>query len=389
MKVLFRLMWLLVSGLIFISCQKEYSEEGGGASGAGIAGGTLKGAAGECLPAAIQGVYVAGAVLNNTHYINVSADFTALGTYSISTDVVNGYSFSATGIAGALGVQVVQLKATAGSSPVTAGANTFTVKFGSSQCNIVVDVFPAGTANASLTIDCSGYVLTGTYMQNTPVSSSNTIQVKANVTVAGLYNISSNTVNGVSFSGSGFLPVGNAQPVTLTAATGIPTASGLKTYTIGAGSSTCNVDIDFAAGTGPPPGSFTWSFKANAVTYSGTSDEALYNPSQPGLLAATGSNPAGDNFSLTTGNLNGPFTTGTYAGVFSTNKMTIDFDFEHTGVAYTFDALTANGNITTIIDNINTTTKVITGRFSGTAINAAAGNANVSISEGTFTLHYQ
>ncbi|OAZ04546.1 hypothetical protein FLB_10630 [Flavobacterium succinicans] len=65
--------------------------------------------------------------------------------------------------------------------------------------------------------------------------------ISANVDAVGSYSLSTNTVNGVTFTGSDtFSSTGNSQSITLTA-TGIPLASGTFTYTLNACSFTITV----------------------------------------------------------------------------------------------------------------------------------------------------
>ena len=384
MKLIKTLALILMSGMLFVSCEKEYSEESGG--GGGMAEGTLKAdGSGECLPSSVQGNYIAGTALTASNFINVTVNITKAGSYSISSDVVNGYSFAANGIAVSTGEQTIKL--TGSGNPTSDGLNTFTIKFGTSQCNIVVDVFPTGTGNAVLTVDCSAFVLAGTYKQNNPMTSSNTVQVETTTTTAGIYNITTNAVNGVTFSGSGFLNPGT-QMVTLTAS-GTPTTSGVKTYTVTAGTSTCNFDVDYAVGTTPPVGGTnTWSFKAGGTTYSGTTNVADVETTPVALLTIAGTNAASANLSLVLTNTaaGGSIGTGTYAGVVTgLGKFTMTFTYTEGSTAFSFMTM-MGGSISTVITTYNSATKVVEGTFSGTAktgIDPSAGTV-VNITEGKF-----
>src|SRR6478672_7586356 len=109
MKLIKTLCFLLLSGLIFLSCGKELSEENGGGSGNAV--GTLKAdvSTGECLPSAVQGIFIAGTPLTTNNFINVTVDITAVGAYVITSNIVNGYSFTAAGVATATGLQTIRL----------------------------------------------------------------------------------------------------------------------------------------------------------------------------------------------------------------------------------------------------------------------------------------
>ena len=384
MKLFRQLTLVLLTGLAFISCQKEYSQENGGA-GAGDATGTLKAAGtGECLPSSVQGLFVAGTAVTSSNFINVDVDFTAIGAYTITTNVVNGYSFSASGIATVVGVQTVKLNANPSGIPTAAGANTFTVTFGGSQCNIVVDVFPTGTGNAVLTLNCAGAVLAGTYTQGIATSSANTVQVEVSVTSAGLYNITTAAANGVSFSGSGNLPVGT-QMITLTANGGTPTASGLVTYTVTAGTSTCTFDVTYAVGTTPPVGGSTWSFKAAGTLYSGEMDDAEVETFM-GItyVSMSGGQAAGlGTITLIFTSTSGGITQTTYSGTAMSGRF-FSFAFSDGGINAYSGQPGSGSNVTGFIDIYNPTTRVIQGRFNGTAKNGVTGTATIQITEGKF-----
>lgn len=255
MKLIKTLALLFMTGMFVISCQKEYSEENGGG---GSAAGTLKAAGtGECLPSSVQGIYLAGTALTAANFIDVDVDFTAAGTYLINTDIVNGYSYTGVGIATSTGVQTIRLQASG--TPTAAGANTFTVAFGTSECNIVVDVLSAGTGAATATLagapgTCSGASLAGTYKVNTPMTPSNSVTLSVNVTAIGTYSINVPASNGISFSGSGAFTTTGAHTVTL-AASGSPVAAGTfnSAATYGASSSACTFSVTTVAGGGGGP----------------------------------------------------------------------------------------------------------------------------------------
>src|SRR5690606_34906640 len=91
------LLWALFSSTLFVlgSCQKEYSTENGGTPSAGS---LQKDGIGECLPKNVIGIYEVGSTLVGTdNYIEVQVDVTAEGSYAITTDLVNGIRFSASG----------------------------------------------------------------------------------------------------------------------------------------------------------------------------------------------------------------------------------------------------------------------------------------------------
>jgi len=52
---------------------------------------------GYSLPAIVGGVYIAGQSTGDSNFIQVGVNVTRAGTYTITTDSINGYSFKATG----------------------------------------------------------------------------------------------------------------------------------------------------------------------------------------------------------------------------------------------------------------------------------------------------
>ncbi len=393
MKLFKTLVLLLMSAVLFLSCEKEYSEENGG--GGGMAAGTLKAAGtGECLPSTVSGNYIAGTALTANNFINVTVDFTTAGAYTITSNVVNGYSFSGTGIATSAGVQTVKLTGTG--TPTADGLNTFTIQYGTSQCNIVVDVYPTGTGNAVLTVDCSGFVLGGTYQQNTPMANTNTVQVEVNTTTAGLYNITTNTVNGVTFSGSGFLAVGT-QMVTLTAS-GTPTTSGVKTYTVTAGTSTCNFNVDYAVGTTPPPtGTAIITCKINGVasTFNVGATAILDNSIGVPSLLIFGQTTASANPSISLGltkGTGGAIVAGTYTVNQATAGILLGIDYIDAGGVEYFagtDILNQSQNpaFEIVIQSITATR--VKGTFKGPVKdNDGAGPGVKTITEGVFDVPF-
>lgn len=98
------------------------------------------------------------------------------------------------------------------------------------------------TGASSGTIACSDSVVVGTYEAGTPLTSAETITLNVTLNVPGTYTISTNEVNGYSFSGTGTFTSVDATIVTLTA-TGTPIASQTDTFTVTYGASNCNFDI--------------------------------------------------------------------------------------------------------------------------------------------------
>ncbi len=93
--------WLAFGLMVITGCQKEVSFEVGNAPGAGSL--QIDGT-GDCLPKTVNGVYFSNTpLIPATNTITVQVNVTKTGTYIISTDTVNGYSFRTSGIFSTLG----------------------------------------------------------------------------------------------------------------------------------------------------------------------------------------------------------------------------------------------------------------------------------------------
>jgi len=84
--------------------------------------------------------------------------------------------------------------------------------------------------------------LAGTFKTATPLSSSNTLTVKVNVTTIGTYIIATNLVDGFNFSKSGVFTALGDQDVVLTGS-GTPSLAGTFTFTPSSVNSGCTFDV--------------------------------------------------------------------------------------------------------------------------------------------------
>ncbi len=238
-----KLLCAFIIGLLFIipfSCQKELDD----GSNAASKGYLVKGANLACNQITISGIYKAGKILNDSNRLDVMVDVTATGTYAFHTDTLNGYSFKATGRFATTGTQLVRLSGAG--TPGTAGTNSFTVKYDTSTCEAMVIVQPvappavytlAGAPNG-----CTNSVLSGNFIQGIPLDTSAVVTITLNVITPGIYSISTNTVNGYLFSGTGLLTTTGLQTVRLRAS-GTPVSAGTHIFTIMAGGATCTFSV--------------------------------------------------------------------------------------------------------------------------------------------------
>ena len=100
---------------------------------------------------------------------------------------------------------------------------------------------------------CSNTKISGIYQQNLLLTDSNTVTVDVMVSGKGSWNISTGSVNGVSFEGNGTFAQTGLQTVTLKGR-GTPVHAGDSTFPLKAGNSVCSFTISFKpAGTTTNP----------------------------------------------------------------------------------------------------------------------------------------
>ena len=233
--------------LFLISCQKELSFESSKGANTATAF-TLGGAGSNCTGATLSGVYMNAQVMTSANTVQLQVQVTVKGAYSISTNTVNGVSFSGTGNFADTGAHTIIMVASG--TPAGEGTKTFLVSAGGSTCSFDVSFAPKappavftlqGAPNA-----CTLPVINGVYTATVPVTASNTAVIKIDVTTAGAYNIVTNIVNGLSFSATGvFTTTGTGIPVTLIAA-GTPLAAGTTTLKPAVNAANCSFDVTIA-----------------------------------------------------------------------------------------------------------------------------------------------
>ena len=99
--------------------------------------GSLGVVAGSCSPITASGVYTQGVALDPSNTIQIQVTVTTAGTYSMSTNSVNGVNFSKTGTFATMGTQNIVLTGTG--VPLNAGAQTFTVTLSGTTCNFNIN----------------------------------------------------------------------------------------------------------------------------------------------------------------------------------------------------------------------------------------------------------
>ena len=270
----------------FCDIQVTVQASGGGGGGSNgvftlVTGGTPS----NCASAVVNGTYTQNAALTASNTVDVTVNVTTVGAYTL-TATGGGMTFTKSGTFATTGNQTITL--TGSGTPTTSGANTVTFASPNASCSFTVTVNPAGGGAAVGTLAgapnaCAPITVNGFYVESTAVGGSNTVGVTVNVTTAGSYNITTNTVTGLSFSASGSLSVGNNQVINLTAS-GTPTTAGNQTFTVTFGSSSCTFTVQVLPNDYFPRivGS-NWSYEINDAA-----NDSLYRVVNPNTISALG-----------------------------------------------------------------------------------------------------
>jgi hypothetical protein len=334
---LFRLfLILLATNFLFTSCQKEASFEAGIARGA-----VVKDPLGDCLDLIPVGTYQKTVALTTSNTVDVQVIMSEPGSYIITTDTVNGYSFSDVGVATA-GLNILRLKGNG--TPIAVGIDQFKVKFDGTVCNFFVSVSNAPATTAAVFTftgspgTCTGATqnAAGTFMASIATNPTNWVDVAVNVTVAGTYSLNTGAaaVNGVKYSGSGTLALGN-QTVRLVADGGMPAAAGTFNYPLNVGASNCGFDVIYqslVAGA-----TFTFTCASASVQGSYTAGTAMVSTNKI-TLPITGTTAGSYSISVTSNGV-----TFANSGLLAAGATSITLMATGTGVASGITLYTVTG----------------------------------------------
>jgi hypothetical protein len=219
-------------------------------SGTGSSGRTSNGVLGDssgtCKPVTLAGTYSQGVPLTSANTVQLQVTVAIAGSYTIKTNAVNGVTFSKTGTFNSTGVQTVILVGSG--TPTATGDQNFTVSYGNSQCDFTINFAPPamGTLGGGGG-SCTPFAIAGTYQQGTPLDASNSVQIQVNVASLGSYSITTNSVNGVTFSKTGTFTATGVQAIFLTGS-GTPVNAGLQNFTVSFGTGNCTFEITFSPG---------------------------------------------------------------------------------------------------------------------------------------------
>ena len=216
----------------------------------------------DCATLSTEGDFMIGIALGTANKLKLTVEVVNPGYWSMWTNTVNGYSFSGTGNFETIGRHEVIL--TSSGTPVASGTDNFILSSNSDNLVKVCNNLSVVVRPVAYEMLCSEAVINGMYMQDVALNSSNTITLPINVTATGIATITTNTVNGISFTSGqvSFSSLGK-QNITLQG-TGTP-SSGVSTQFTLTGSlgatATCVLDLPVAA----QPVAYTMSCSTIAV----------------------------------------------------------------------------------------------------------------------------
>jgi len=115
------------------------------------------GAGGSCMNNNVNGSYIEGSAIGPLHYVNLNAMVTTTGSWNISTDTVNGYSFKGSGIFNVTGANQVILYGTGTPSAEQTDIFTATASGIIGTCTFSVIVEPQVSCGAPINYDGQSY----------------------------------------------------------------------------------------------------------------------------------------------------------------------------------------------------------------------------------------
>ncbi|MDQ1855991.1 hypothetical protein [Chryseobacterium sp. WLY505] len=200
----------------------------------------------DCSVVTVRGSYVEGRELTNSNFLTIPVVVTKPGEYTIMATTTNGYSFFTSGTFLNTGEYTIQVPGQG--KPVAVQVDTLNINANGIDVNCTPPVqVNVMSAAATYTMSCGSATVNGVYKVGNALTASNTITLPVNVSVMGSYTITTNTVDGISFTGMGSFTSIGQQNVTLYG-TGTPTSTTVKAMTItsdsqGTVETTCSVNV--------------------------------------------------------------------------------------------------------------------------------------------------
>lgn len=197
----------------------------------------------ECSDVFVRGTYIEGQELTSSNYLSMRVNVSKPGSYTIIGETTNGYGFFLTGTFLSDGYHTIMVPGQGTPELVQQDVVKLTSNGIESTCNITVDVL---TAAGTYSMSCGSATVSGIYKVGSTVNPMNHyISLPVTVTATGSWSVTSNVVDGLSFSGSGEFTTTGSQIVTLVAQ-GTPTSVTPKTITLSsnsAGSTPTSCDV--------------------------------------------------------------------------------------------------------------------------------------------------
>ena len=386
----------LAGFFIFSACQKEFSSETGKTNG--MARGSLKNLAGNCGDIVVAGQYIKDSTLDDSSYVTVQVNFTSTGVYTIYTDTANGFSFHDSGYINSTGLQSIKL--TSAGKPLVKQLTGFTVNLDTSRCTFTINVTDTAVIikDAVFTLAATGGACAdanaeGTYEAGAALGAANLVSIDVDVATAGSYNIIAGPVNGMTFSAKSTFTTTGVQTVILKGS-GTPAIAQTDSIPVVAGGTACKFEVVVEAATGETGGGTSagnaFSFNHGSAFTQGAVDLALVGPNPVGtgsIFTFTGRNSPGADSALTIFILfpGSTITPGTYkTNQGNTVLFSLNAANESGDPIYTSNNTTPEAVMSVVIVSYDVAAKLVTGTFSGNAMNEANGGV-VAITNGKFS----
>jgi hypothetical protein len=243
--------------------------------------------------------------------------------------------------------------------------------------------------------NCSAPLITGTYTVGTAVTADNYVVLQVTVTTPGTYLISTATINGITFSGSGVFFTTGLQTIVLTG-TGTPVAAGSFSYL--PGTNGCSFVVTVVAA--PPIADNFIKCKIDGVfinfNFEAKASESITpaNPPIPEIMSVdiSGniSNSSFENFFISLNNFGTAIVTGDVfdPGSFINGHLYLISYTDPSGVSW--DAVSGVSETPFTITVTSKTATRISGTFSGTLSDTGTPGGNLKlVTEGSFSVPIQ
>jgi hypothetical protein len=190
------------------------------------------GTGGACDNTLVNGSYIDGIPLTGSNTVNIDVSVTSTGNWSISTNNLNGYGFTGSGVFSSTGTKQVTLQGTGTPANAQTDGFTATASNGGGSCTFDVEAIPMPIATFGIGNggSCSNTHIYGTYRQGVPLNGYNFVTIEVNVISPGTWGIASNTINAYSFIGDGTFYTAGTHTVGLFGS-GTPQTGGVDNFT--------------------------------------------------------------------------------------------------------------------------------------------------------------